>query len=103
MIATTDGIKDEVDRPQLYDVEVVFGEVAKYDENQVFGTLVDEDGFLCRRRRYTVAWRRPTHNTHTSSCKWNRVVWVEKVESSRAAQGRYAFLEDMASGEGPIQ
>jgi len=45
-LATTDGIKDEVDRPLLDDVEVVFGEVAKYDENQFFGTLVDEDGFF---------------------------------------------------------
>src|SRR5271154_6985476 len=37
---------EEVERPRLDDVEVVFGKIAHDDEDRLLGCLVDGDGFL---------------------------------------------------------
>ena len=46
MATTIDGVVEEVDRPRLDDVVVVFRKVAEHDEDRLLSCLVDEDGFL---------------------------------------------------------
>ena len=46
MATTIDGVMEEVERPRLDDVEVVFGKIVYDDEDRLLGCLVDEDDFL---------------------------------------------------------